>query len=373
MVSRKPMRVLILMMLACLPVMSGLAQEALTQTYSDDNIQFQYPAGWASCQNCADYVVIANSEDALFLTPDKFTSEDIQVGIFPTIQTLLDLSGDDRELGDSPADALVSLFSADPDSIETLTVGSRQIAHIIVEDEAIATSAIMVAVELGNGSSALMVASTQSGMAQEFEDVILAIAETLTAVDFEEVATTAVDPKAQSTPQPTTETAEEPDALSEIYVSDDESVRFRYPQGWEVLAEGRELYFYSDERIFDIESAADYPDGALLAALYPTPDDFPDSDFLIGGGFDASTVISFYASFGMVGGGTLDAPMDIFTLDGRDASDVLILEADGFERYYLAIEHEGDDSSLLQAIAASGQIEALKPILQAIAISIEVE
>lgn len=160
-------------------------------------------------------------------------------------------------------------------------------------------------------------------------------------------------------------------ALVHDFTSDDGSFSFRFPEGWAVVEIDGYIYLYSDEAVFSIESPADYPEGVVLAGIYPTPQDMPDADIFELSGFNASTIISYYASMAIGTGNQITAPMEIITLDNRDASDVITQE-NGSDRYYLTIEHDGDDSSLLEAVAAPDQIASVKSTLRAIAETFEV-
>jgi hypothetical protein len=80
----------------------------------------------------------------------------------------------------------------------------------------------------------------------------------------------------------------------------------------------------------------------------------------------ASTIVSYYASTGMVSGYTQEGAMDVFTLDGRDAASTRAHGA-GHDRLVIAVANGKGDFTVVFAYSAKGEMGNYEADLKALA------
>ena len=151
------------------------------------------------------------------------------------------------------------------------------------------------------------------------------------------------------------------------YVSPDASFSFDYPADWIAAPlEDNTVLVVNNKAVYSVSDLNNLVAGQLIVVIYPTLADTPDYPVDPSGSNGiASTVVSFYASMGMVSGYVQEGAMEEFTLAQREASSSLA-HAAGHDRLVIAIQNGKGDFTVLLAYAAAGEIDTYKPDLIAL-------
>jgi hypothetical protein len=361
-----------LLLLGTLPV---LAQEDLTETYSDDFITFNYPSDWYTC-GCPDTenaLAIGNTEDAP--NTDDLGRDEVQVLVVKSMVIWIKETLDVEMEAETPEEVLEMYFAGE--DIETYDFNGREAAAMLVENEEARLESLFVTVELGDGEIGMLVATARRRDLDQFVDTVMAIAETFVASDRDddngnqEARGQGLGGGRRS--EDNEEDHDETDIeLSEEFEMEDGDLALNFPEGWQIGEDDGLIILVNDDGALDIEDLSDLRRGEVLVFIYPSVDNLNDYSFGIDDSTRPSTIVSFYASMAMATGFVQDEAMQEPRIGRQEASSVLSVLEDEYEQYVLAVENGDGDIITLFAYGAPGELEDFIPTLEAIASTYEV-
>lgn len=362
-----------LLSLLLIGVLPAAAQaDDLTQTYTDDFITFNYPEGWFKCTCPEDdnTLAIGNTEDAPSTADLK--RREVQVLIVKSAAIWIEDNLQVDFEAETPEEVLEVYFRGEDIETDRFT-GRREAAWMFVENASADLESLFIVVELGNDELGMLVATTRPGYVEDFEDTLLAIADTLVASegggsDDNDIVSSLRDSLNSGS---RSSSGDDDPELTEAFEMEDGNFALSYPDGWLVGENEGAVIMVSSDAVLDVEAWAELEAGDVAIFIYPTVEllnDYPEG---MSRGTVPSTIVSFYASMAMIEGLTQNGPMEAPEI-GRGqllASSAYSTLSREYDQYVFAIENGDDDIITLFAYSAPGAMEDLIPTIHAIAAS----
>jgi hypothetical protein len=373
----------IVLLISAFPVLAQ--EEDLTETYSDEVITFNYPDGWFEC-GCPDTenaMAIGNTKSAP--NTDNLARDEIQILVIKSMTIWIEETLDAELEADTPEAVLTDYFNGR--RVETYEFDDREAAAMTVENDEAELETLFVAVELGNGEIGMLVATTRPGDLDQFEDTVMAIAETLVASeaddnrrDDEEGEESNSSTRGQGLggrksnenndkDERETDRNETAIELSESFEMEEGDFALNFPEGWEIGENDGAIIMVSDEDAWNIETLSDLGRGEVLVFVYPSVDTLQDYGMGMERNTRPSTIVSYYAAMALAMGFEQAKGMQEPVIGDGDleASSALSTLEDEYEQYVLAIDNGDGDIITLLAYSAPGELEDYVPTFEAIA------
>lgn len=339
-----------------------VAAPALGATYTsnDGAAQFDYPAGWQ---------VVEQGGAVFVLEPGttKLESGHFVIALYTDthqVGSLANSDGTPAQLmaDDAAAGAQQGVIYSDPVEIQ---FGSRQAAYVYTTSPSLGMDAMEFIVELGNGKSALLNALTVPGEASIAIPTALAIAQTLAAPGVQTTAPQegqGVTLSGLGASLGGSGTAGSADTA--IYTSQDGAFSFSYPKDWiaSPAQSGNVVMVVSNQSVYSVSDLDSLMPGQLIVGIYPTLSDTSDYPNPPDASTTASTVVSYYASMGMIYGYIQEGAMNEFTAGGRQASSSLA-HSTNHDRLVIAIPDGKGNFTVLIAFFATGDVSKYQQAL----------
>ncbi|HEX2620633.1 MAG TPA: hypothetical protein VHL11_10805, partial [Phototrophicaceae bacterium] len=238
-------------------------------------------------------------------------------------------------------------------------------AAMFVPNDDAKLESLFITIELGDGTMGMLVATTRPRDLNQFEDTLIAIANTV-------VATSTLDePSNHSSGNKDGNNSRGNDdvELTEELELEDGSFSLNYPDGWQAADVDGNVVMVSDDAVLDAEDRSDIPEGELAVFVYPNVAALGDYPEDIDRKTHASTIVSYYASLAMADGMDQHGAMEELTLgeDEFEASSAYSTLEDEYDQYILTVENGDGDFVTIFAFAAPGELEDFIPTLEAIA------
>jgi len=328
-----------------------------TYTTSDGAVSYQYPAGWNVIeQGGAQFVAepgttqLNSGHFIVVVYPDAH-----QVGSMTNVQgTALELLQ-----ADAAAGAQQDVTYSEPVPI---LFGDYMAAYAYTTSAALGMDTIEFIVETEFGTHyAMLSALTVPGEISSAVPTALAMAQSLVGLG----TTTPPSGGLNLSGLGAALGASQPSGDTTTFTSADGSFSFDYPADW-IAAEldDNSVLVVNSQDVYSLASLDALAPGQLVVLLYPTLADDPDYPAgQSGPGVTAATVVSYYASMGIVSGLVQEGAMGALSLNGRDASSSLA-HAAGYDRLVMAIDNGRGDITVLVAYAAAGEFATFQPALQ---------
>jgi hypothetical protein len=320
-----------------------------SQVYTDALITFEYPSDWMLCPSCKpedNIISLGSSEDALYARPDEFEPGMVQMSIVKSVSALVEQSVD----GITPAAYLKNIVANADKTVKFGKVVAAKDGHLaqvnFVNKAMSNLEGLYVAVDL-NGDLSLVTAVVAPGDLKPNTDTILSIASTVAAGGM------AVEPDTQTV------------QLDGTWKTKNKNLTISYPTAWVVDESKGILYVSSSDAAAKRPNIDSLKDGEMIAAVFPTLKDLPNipANAMKKVKWTPDTVVSYYASVGMIDGYQQPDPMDTHNLDdGRQFSSVLNV-AKKHERLILSVETSKGNVVTIMAFTAPGQMAAFQDTL----------
>jgi hypothetical protein len=340
-------------------VLPALAQEDLTETYSDDVVTFSYPSEWfkCTCPESENTLALGNTEEAP--NSSDLQRDEVQVLVIKSAAVFMDEMFEIDLEAETPEEVL-SYFGFEDDDLDLYELDDeRLVAAGFLDNDEQEIESMFIAVDLGQGNFGMFIATARPRDLSQFEDTVLNIAATL-------VATDAV------TNNPSKDNDSD---LAETFVLEDESFALDYPENWEAIEDDGVAILVNDEDVLDLEELSDLQDGELVVFVYPTVDALPDYDFPVDESTAPSTIVSYYASMALAFGMEQQDAMGEPVIGDGDlaASNYYSILEDNYDEYVLAIENGDGDITTLMAYTAPEQMPEFEDTLLDIAATFQGE
>jgi hypothetical protein len=332
--------------------MEGMGEEywvvpapELDQTYMSGGVTFDYPGDWEVLSD-QDGTVLVGAPGTTGIGPGTFL-----IAVFTDahlVPSLSSAAGTPTELLeiDAAAGAGQGVEYGTPVTVE---IDGREVAHTYSVSETLGMDSMIFVVDLGDGTTAYLASITAPGEVALSQPAAVAIAYSLAPAGAEPIASG--------------ETA--------VYVSEDGAFTFEYPADW--IAEPLDssgVGLINDESVYSISDLDSFGPDQLFAIVYPTLADTGDYPMdTVDANTVASTVVSYYASMGMVSGYTQEGAMEMFTFGEREVSSSLA-HAATHDRLVIAADNGQGDFVVIIAAAAPGELESFKDALLEVAASV---
>lgn len=348
---------LLMMLISSLTIPVFARQSKLDETYTDEFITFDYPSDWFTCTCPEDHntMAIGNTEEAP--STDDLQRDEVQVLIIKSAAIWIEENLDLKFRAKSPEDVLVDYFGGD--DVEVDDFGGREYAFMFTKNSEARLESLFIALELGDGNIAMMVATTRPRDLRQFEDTLFEIAETMVASES----------NAKDRGGNKNDKTSKSDVLELTERIRTSKLILNYPENW-LASEGEaSIVIVSDEDVYDIETLADIPSGEVAVFVYPTIADLGDYPMEINRRTRASTIVSYYASLAIAAGMKQNGGMGEPTIGDGDfeASTVYSTLKGEYDQFILTIENGDDDFITIIAYSAPGDMEDFIPTLEAIA------
>jgi hypothetical protein len=328
-----------------------------TYVSSDGTVQYQYPAGWS---------VVEQESTQLILEPGitQLETGHFIVAVYPDahqVESLATVQGTPLELlqADAAAGAQQAVTYSEPVPI---MFGDYMAAYAYTTSPALGMDSIEFIVETEFGTHWAMVSAlTLPGEISLAAPTAFAMAQSLVAPDAAPApGSSGLDLSGLGASLGGSQTT----GSTAAFVSADGSFSFAYPVDW-IAAEldDNSVLIVNRPEVYEVSALDALVSGQLIVLLYPTLADTPD--YPSGSNGTASTVVSYYASMGMISGYTQEGAMGMLTLGGRDASSSLA-HAAGHDRLVIAVANGQGDFTVMIAYAAAGEIATYQPDLLAL-------
>ena len=337
-----------------------LPELGATYVTGDRAAQFNYPQGWN---------VIEQDNAILVLEPGvtQLQTGHFIVAVIPDthlIDSLANSEGTPLELlqVDAAAGAQQGVTFSDP---VPLMFGDYMAAYSYTTSPSLGMDSLEFVVEVSFGKSAMLSLLTMPGEVAIGVPVALAMVQTLKTPGAPAPPSAGVDLSALGAALSGTQATGTSPTVT--YGSADGSFSFDYPEDWIAAAvDEHTVLIVNTMDVYNVSDLNNLVPGQLLVVIYPTLADTPDYPVdPSGSNGTASTVVSYYASMGMVSGYMQEGAMEGFTLGQREGSSSLA-HAPGHDRLVIAVQDGKGDFAVLIAYAAAGEIGTYKPDLIAL-------
>jgi hypothetical protein len=337
-----------------------LPELGATYVTGDRAVQFSYPKGWNVVeQNGAEFVL----EPGL----TQLKTGHFIVAVYPDTHLVASLANSEGTpltllQMDAAAGAQQGVTYTEP---VPLMFGDYMAAYAYITSPSLGMDSLEFVVEVSFGKSAMLSVLTLPGEIATGVPTALAMVQTLKipreqAPQGEGLDLSGIGALVSGSPAAGT-------GPTATYVSPDASFSFDYPADWIVAPlENNTVLIVNDEAVYNVSDLNALVPEQLIGVIYPTLADTPDYPVdPSGSNTTASTVVSYYASMGMVSGYVQEGSMEVFTLAQRDASSSLA-HATGHDRLVIAIQNGKGDFAVLIAYAAAGEMATYQADLTAL-------
>jgi hypothetical protein len=335
-----------------------LPELGATYVTGDGAAQFNYPQGWNVVEQ--DNAIIVLEPGATQLQTGHFIA-----AIFPDthlVDSLASSEGTPLELLqlDAAAGAQQGITFSEP---VPLLFGDYMAAYAYTTSPSLGMDSLEFIVEVSFGRSAMLSVLTLPGEIAIAAPTAMAMAQTLKTPAEQVTPSEGLDLSALGAALSGSQTA----SLAATYVSADGSFSFDYPEDWIAApVDEHTVLLVNSMDVYNVSDLNNLVSGQLIVVIYPTLSDTPDYPVdPSGSNGTASTVVSYYASMGMVSGYVQEGAMEEFTLGQREGSSSLA-HAAGHDRLVIAIDNGRGDFAVLIAYAAAGEMGTYKPDLIAL-------